>query len=253
MVDLSAQAWLTLGLGAALVGIAKTAVSGAGALAVVLFAMTLPVRESTGALLPLLLAGDVLALAVYRSHADWALLLRVLPGVVPGLLLGAVFLGSAGNRQVQLAIGVMLVVFLGCQLVAGPRLQATVAASGDDGVVRRRLAALAGAGAGFATMTANAAGPLMTSYMLLLATPTLSFLGTASWFFFLVNLAKLPFSTGLGLISQEALIVDLTLLPALVLGAGAGAIVIRRVDRGTFERMALAMGLLSACVLVVSA
>ncbi|MCW2835287.1 MAG: hypothetical protein JWN68_3240 [Nocardioides sp.] len=252
-MGLSAEDWLLLALGAALVGVAKTAVSGAGALAVVLFAVALPVRDSTGALLPLLLAGDVLALAIYRRHADWALLLRVLPGVVPGLLLGAWFLGSAGDRQVQVAIGVLLLALLGCQLVAGPRLQTTVGSQGTDGLARRGMAVLAGVGAGFATMTANAAGPLMTSYLLLLSTPTLSFLGTLSWFFFSVNLAKVPFSTGLGLLSQDALLMDLALLPALALGAWAGVIAIRRVDRGTFERVALASGLVSACLLVLTA
>ena len=252
MAEVSAQDWLMLGLGAALVGMAKTAVSGAGALAVVLFALALPVRESTGALLPLLLAGDVLALSVYRRHADWALLQRLLPGVLPGMLLGAWFLQSAGDRQVRVAIGAMLLTLLGYQLLAGRRLKVTEPAAGGV-AARRALAVLTGAGAGFATMTANAAGPLMTSYLLLLAIPTLSFLGTVGWFFFLVNLAKLPFSTGLGLISREALLVDLLLLPALVMGAWVGALLIRRVDRSTFERSALAAGLLSACLLVVNA
>lgn len=52
MLALSTHDWVFLGLGAALVGIAKTAINGAGALAVTLFALALPARESTGALLP---------------------------------------------------------------------------------------------------------------------------------------------------------------------------------------------------------
>ncbi|MEQ6901836.1 sulfite exporter TauE/SafE family protein [Nocardioides sp. YIM 152588] len=253
MLGLSALAWLVLAAGAALVGVAKTAVSGAGALAVVLFVAVLPARESTGTLLPLLLVGDLVALAVYRRHADWAVLARVLPGVVPGLLLGAWFLGVAGDGTVQLAIGVLLLVLLVGQLLAGPRLQAMAASEAGPGGAPTALALAAGVGAGFATMTANAAGPLMTGYLLLLGLPVLGFLGTVAWFFFLVNLAKLPLSSGLGLITRDGLLLDLALVPALLLGAWAGVHAIRRVDRGTFERVALAAGIMSAGVLVVTA
>lgn len=280
MLALSTHEWVLLGLGAALVGIAKTAINGAGTLAVALFALTLPARESTGALLPLLLVGDLIAVAIYRRHADWRLLAKVLPAVVPGLLLGSWFLGAAGDRTVQLAIGTLLLGLLGVQMWHSIRPRATrrvglsgrlpaqragipAAApgrgtlAGDAGRTgsRRRvfLAAVAGAAAGFATMTANAAGPLMTSYLVLLGLPVLGLLGTVSWFFLLVNLAKLPLSSGLGLISPDALLVDLALVPALVIGAWVGVVMVQRIDRRTFERAALGMGLISACFLVVTA
>ena len=54
-----------------LVGVAKTAITGVGSVAVVIFAAVLPARESTGAILPLLVCGDVVAVAWYRRHADW--------------------------------------------------------------------------------------------------------------------------------------------------------------------------------------
>lgn len=251
MLALFADDWVFLALGAALVGIAKTAINGAGALAVVLFAMALPARESTGALLPLLLVGDLIAVAIYRQHVDWRLLGKLLPAVVPGLLLGMMFLGVAGDRTVQVVIGVMLLVLLGVQLWRGPGLGAQSARTAR--AERVALALLAGVGAGFATMTANAAGPLMTSYLLLLGLPVLGLLGTVSWFFFLVNLAKLPLSAGLGLISAEALLFDLALVPVLAVGAWAGVVMVQRVDRRTFERVALGMGLVSAGFLVGTA
>ena len=48
-------------LTATLVGIAKTGVSGLAILVVPLIAMVFPAKESVGALLPLLIAGDILA------------------------------------------------------------------------------------------------------------------------------------------------------------------------------------------------
>ena len=49
---------------------------------------------------------------------------------------------------------------------------------------------------GFTTMVANAAGPVMSMYFLASRFPVKEFLGTAAWFFAIVNIAKVPFSVG---------------------------------------------------------
>src|SRR5580765_469619 len=76
MPDLALWQWLVLAFAAMLTGYSKTAVNGVGSIAVVLFAATLPARESTGTLLPLLISADLLAIWVYRRHADWHLIRR---------------------------------------------------------------------------------------------------------------------------------------------------------------------------------
>lgn len=65
----------------ALVGFSKSAVSGANTISLAVFAAVLPARESTGVLLPILIAGDVLAVLIYRRHAHWPTLLRLFPAV----------------------------------------------------------------------------------------------------------------------------------------------------------------------------
>ena len=108
----STAGWCLLVVAAIAVGIAKTALPGAATLAVALFAAVLPARASTGALLILLLVGDVVAIAAYRHDADWATLRRLVPGVVLGLVLGAGFLTLAGDRATAVLIGVPLVAAL---------------------------------------------------------------------------------------------------------------------------------------------
>src|SRR4029078_10404491 len=54
------------------------------------------------------------------------------------------------------------------------------------------FAALTGIAAGFTTMTANAAGPIMVVYFLAIGMPKLEFIGTGAWFFMLVNAFKVP-------------------------------------------------------------
>src|SRR3954447_24453628 len=109
--------WVWLAAAAVLVGVAKTAVSSLGSVAVVIFAAILPTRESTGAILPLLLCGDVVAISYYRRHADWAVLTRLLPGVLPGILLGAWFLTVASDTLMRYVIGSTLLVMSALQLV----------------------------------------------------------------------------------------------------------------------------------------
>ena len=227
-------------------GFAKTALGGAASVAVVVFAAVLPARESTGALLPLLLVGDLLAVGLYRRHGSWTTLLRLLPGVLPGLALGAWFVSAVDDQAMRLSIGLILIVMTAIQLVQRARPDA---ARGRR--PHRLLSVGVGALAGFATMTANAGGPVMTLYLILAGLPMLSMLGTGAWFFLAVNLAKVPFSAGLGLISGPSLLMDAALLPAMLVGAAIGVLTIRRIEQRTFELAALALGLISAVLLVV--
>jgi uncharacterized membrane protein YfcA len=119
------------------------------------------------------------------------------------------------------------------------------------GAVRTAGPLVVGLVAGFATMTANAAGPVMVLYLLMAGLPVLGLLGTGAWFFFIVNLAKLPFSAGLDLIDRSTLLMDLALVPALVGGAALGALVAGRIPRKRFEELTVGLTVVAAGALLV--
>jgi len=249
---LSPSDWVLLGLAAACVGFAKTAIGGIGTVAVALFAVVLPARESTGALLPLLIAGDLVAVLAYRRHGSRRTVLALLPAVVPGLVLGALFLAVVGDAVLRLGLGVILLLLTGWQLLLRLRSPGsdTLAAPRPRGSGRPATLA-AGAGAGFATMTANAAGPVMTLYMVMAGLPKLQMLGTGAWFFLVVNLMKVPFSASLHLIDPASLLLDLALAPAMLAGATIGWLTARRLNQGQFEVAALGLAGASAGLLLV--
>lgn len=240
MSDLSALDWTFLFVGAGIVGFAKTAVGSSGALAVAAFALALPARDSTGALLPLLLVGDLIAVRVYHRHADWGVLLRLVPGVLPGLVLGAWFVSVADDTVMRRTIGVGLLVM--CLLSLRKRTPETRPPAIVTGAM--------GGAAGFATMTANSAGPVTTLYLLMAGLPKMSFLGTTAWFYLVVNAAKLPFSAGLDLITVDSLRTDALLTPALASGAAVGVVLIRRIQQEHFARVALSLTMVAAIVTV---
>ena len=63
--------WYAGGLAAFLVGFSKTGVPGLGIVIVPLMVMIFPAKQSVGALLIMLIVGDLFALGWYRHHADW--------------------------------------------------------------------------------------------------------------------------------------------------------------------------------------
>ena len=252
--DVSPAGWALLVVAAVAVGFAKTGITGVGSVAAALFAIVLPARESTGALLPLLIAGDLVAIALYGRHTSWRLIRRLFPWVAVGIGVGAVFVAGVGDSGMRTAIGLLLLGLVGVQLVTqSGRLRELLGDPGEGPVAtsHRVAAAVVGVVAGFVTMVANASGPVMTVYLLLSGFSMLAFLGTGAWFFFLVNVFKLPFSIGLGLVSTDAVLADVALLPAMALGAVLGALLIRRLEQRTFERVALALVVVSAVPLLL--
>ena len=113
------------------------------------------------------------------------------------------------------------------------------------------LVPLVGVLAGALTMVANAAGPLMSLYLLAAGLPVLSFLGTSAWFFLVVNAFKLPFSVGLGLITGPSARPRGPHLPRRAVGAHLGRLLVGRVDQVRFERITLALTFAAAVRLLV--
>ncbi|MDN3055474.1 sulfite exporter TauE/SafE family protein [Streptomyces sp. SRF1] len=257
-----------------LVGFSKTAVSGANTVSLAIFAAVLPARESTGVLLPLLIVGDVLAVRTYRRHAHWGTLWRLFPAVAAGVVVGTVFLLWAGDAAVRTSIGAILLLMAGVTLwrrrtaaradtptaptaptasavPAVPAAPVVPAAPDTDGAGARLKAGSYGVLGGFTTMVANAGGPVMSLYLLSAGFRKLGFLGTSAWFFLIVNVAKVPFSVGLGLIDGRSLLLDALLALFVVPGAFIGKACVDRINQKLFERLVIAATVLGGLQLLL--
>nr|WP_211160654.1 sulfite exporter TauE/SafE family protein [Microbacterium sp. MF43] len=233
-------------LAATVVGLSKTGIPGAGTIAVAIFAAVLPAKQSTGTILLLLIVADLFAVTMYRRHVNGRELLRLAPAVVAGVIVGVGFLAFADDTWVKRTIGVILLAVIGITLLRR-RMSARVELDRPHPVA----AAAYGSTAGFTTMVANAAGPVMSMYFLAARFPVKEFLGTAAWFFAVINLFKVPFSVGLGLITPSGLLLDLVLVPAVVAGALLGRWIAGRIDQRVFERLVIAFTIVGAVYLLV--
>ncbi|WP_338894787.1 sulfite exporter TauE/SafE family protein [Streptomyces sp. TG1A-60] len=237
---LSVAEFAVLGLAALLVGFSKTAVSGANTVSLAIFAAVLPARASTGVLLPLLIVGDVLAVLTYRRHAHWPTLWKLFPAVGGGVVLGTLFLVWADDQIVRTSIGAILLLMTAVTLW---RRRAADKGDDPDEITTRAGRAKArsyGVLGGFTTMVANAGGPVMSLYLLSAGFRKLGFLGTSAIFFLIVNLAKVPFSVGLGLIDGPSLLLDAALALFVVPGAFLGKWAVTRINQRIFEQLVIA-------------
>lgn len=243
--------WTLLVAGAVMVGMAKTGLSGLGTLFIAIFANVLPTKEATGLVLPLLILGDVVAVAVYRRHAVWSQLWGLFPWAGVGVVAGYLAMDRIDNHQARVLVGGIVIALLVLHALRRWRERRMTAVVEQPRVPRPVVAAV-GVLAGFTTLIANAAGPLMAVYLLALRLPKLEFIGTSAVYFLLLNLFKVPFMVDLGLITGSSLWVNLLLAPAVFTGALIGRSLVQRINQRWFEIITLSLTAVAGLRLVLA-
>jgi uncharacterized membrane protein YfcA len=242
--------WVLAIVAALLVGVSKTGIAGVGMLFVVIFAQIMPAKQATGIVLPLLCFGDLVAVASYRQHTQWRFLWRLFPWTAAGVVIGYFALGRIDDRETRLLIGLIVVSLVTLhvtrRLLAARKLKLEPLAAADGGAIAVEeygwwFPPFIGVLAGFTTLVANAAGPLMVIYLLAMGLPKMEFVGTGAVFFMLLNLFKVPFMVHLGLINAGSFTINLLLAPAVFAGALLGKKILTRIDQKLFENLALGL------------
>lgn len=224
--------------GGLITGFSKFSVGGMGLLIlpVLMLAMTGP--EALAILVPMYIATDLMAIAMYRRDVNWSVLIALLPPALIGVLLGTWLLGSLDTSAFTPLLGGLII----CMIALGLWLDRR-----PTGIMRHPVAAnVTGLAAGFISMIANAAGPLFSLYLLEQRLPKDAYVSTRAWGFMIINAAKLPMLWSLGLISRDSLTLSLYGLPALMLGASIGYWLLRRLQLSQFKWLIRIMASLAA-------
>lgn len=228
-------------LGVFLYGASKTTMPVLGVVAGPLLAATLGATTASAFAVPLLIVGDFFALALYRQHANWRLILRMIPGVLIGFVLTALMFRFLDPHLIARIIGALILISLSLELWQRHRNKVSAPTEQADPHTNRAAVVFFGALAGMTTMAVNAGGTALTLYLVKMRVPMLAFMGTSAWFFFVVNVAKIPVMVGLGLLTWQTLSADLWFVPLIAVGALLGVLVFRRMNQQVFNNTALAL------------
>lgn len=230
--------WLAGAFCAFLVGVAKTGMPGLGILIIpVMVLLVGDTRESVGWVLPILCTADVFAIYYWRRQAAVGRLFSLAPWTLIGMVGGA-FALALQERILRPMVGSIIFAMLGVYLWRRFRQDAIAAHTVPYGIA-----------AGFATTVANAAGPVMSLYLLSKKLPKEEFVATGAWFFFIINLTKVPIYLYHGSIGSKSLIFDALMIPAVLGGALTGKWVIHRIPPKVFEAMVIALTVISTVLL----
>lgn len=242
----SVHTWGLAAVAAFCCGLAKSGFGGFGLFTVLIMAMILPAKESTGAVLPLLIVADLMAVGGFHRHVNWIEFRRLLPSTMIGILVGWLLMGCIPASLFAAFMGWMILAMMA--VVVWQRLDQRVL----DAVMHHPvLSTFSGLAAGISTMMANAGGPAMTFYLLAKKFDKMSFVGTCGWFFFVTNLCKVPLSISLGLISKTSLLMDVMLIPVVAAGFVAGRNCLGRISQRPFDWLLVAMAVASAVKLIL--
>lgn len=218
-----------IALSVVLLGLAKGGFGGMGAtVALPIMAVGVPVETALGALLPILMAMDVVSVGAHRRHADFPTILYALPGALVGVLAGAAVIAFIAPQWVGFCVGILAIGFA---------IMAMTGVHPNTSGWPKPVASLFGWGSGFTSTIAHAGGPPIHMFLLTRGYTKEQFVGTAATFMAGVNIIKVVPFFMVGAMNRETLILSLVIAPFAMLSAYGGVLVARRLSPRMFKIM----------------
>lgn len=244
--NLTTWQWIWVIAAGFLVGFSKTGINGLMMLVIPILASVFGGKESTGIMLPMLLAGDVFAVIYYNRHAEWSNIKKLLPWSFAGLVLGIIIGSYINDKQFKMLIAISVLVCLGILVYTEKK--------GDNLKVPEKVwfYALMGIACGFTSMIGNAAGPIFSIYLLAMGFKKNDFMGTFSWFFLIINFTKVPLQVFFwNNITLKTILLTFGMIPAIAIGALLGAVIIKKLNEKLFRYIIIGMTAIASVKLFI--
>jgi len=231
-------------IAALILGMSKSGLKGMGIVIVTLMALVHGAKASTGILLPLLIFADILAVTYYNRHAKWNYLLKFLPWMLAGVLLG-VFVGKDMPEDIFRKGMAIIILISVCIMFIWERYDV------KDFPNKLWFVGTMGISAGFTTMIGNLAGAFSNIFFMATRIPKNEFIGTAAWLFFIVNLVKLPFHIfSWRTVNAQSIYTSLYLIPAVILGFVLGVKLVGLFKEQQYRKFILIMTAVGGLVIL---
>lgn len=113
---LSVGQWGLAVLCAMMFGFSRTGFNGVSILAIPLMAAIFGGKASSAIILPLLIAGDLIAVKQYNTSTNWSYIIKLLPWSFGGLAVGVLVGKLVNDRQFTMIIGLSVLLCLGLMI-----------------------------------------------------------------------------------------------------------------------------------------
>lgn len=234
-------------IAAFLIGLSKGGLGGPVpvSLTTPLLSIVMPVSHAVSLALPLLLIADAFALWAYWRLWDMRYVRLMLPAAVVGVLMGVLLLATLPDDILRRVLGIFTLGVIGYKL-ASDRIRTI------NYEPRDWHGYLTGWASGFASALANTGAPPFTAYMLLQRVSPVSFIGTATLFFAIVNALKLPGVIQAGLLDFTRFGQIIWVIPLIPIGVWIGRQIVQRFNPRLFENFMLVLLFGASVFLIVS-
>lgn len=198
-----------------------------------------------GVLLPLLSVGD--AFSIYHYWGKWRRenLLYLLPGVLVGVVIGVRLIDRFSARELNIAIGLLAVLFVAFQLMKVWIFKAARAFKPNH-----LIGIPCGIGAGVTSTFAHGAGPVVSVFLIPQQLPKEIFVGTTVLIFAWINLIKMPFFIWNEIITAETLKMSVRFLVLVPLGVWLGVWLNRKISEKLFLKLVYLLTFLAGVQLI---
>lgn len=239
--------WVFLAFGALTFGLSKSAVAGFGVIGVIIFAIILPGKQLTAAIVPLALIADASAGLIYRKHANWKSILTMLPFTILGLVVGWLILDKIDDWTARKLIGIIILSLCSFHFWRNRQKPSTPTERPVANVsYLYGLCFLFG----LTSSLSNAGGPLLLLSLLTMNLSKLELLGTQSCFCLITNGTRIPLLLKSGLMNHQTLHLSLVLTAATITGFAIGWKTAQRLNQKSFENISLVFSILGGLKLV---
>ena len=243
---LSVFQWSILALAGLCIGMSKTGVQGMMLLIVPYMARAFGAKESTGVILPMLCMADIMAVAYYKRIADWKVVAKLLPTAILGFFLAIGVDNMIPNGQFRQLMGWTLMLALIVMIWS------EIFGKENRWMKKWWYAAIFGLLGGFTTMIGNAAGPVMSVYLLSMRKEKMEYIGINAWFFLVVNLLKVPLQAFVwDNITWDSLQLNLVMLPVIGIGSLIGIRIVKLLPEKIFRRFIQIVTILSVILMII--
>ena len=216
-----------------LLGVSKSGIKGIASLIVTGLALVYGAKNSTGILMPLLLVGDVFAITYYKRHVQKEYIIKMLPWMVIGVLIGVVGGQYITESLFKYGMAIIILFSVGLMYYWENKKDKTIPSHWT-------FASSMGLLAGFTTMIGNLAGAFSNIYFLAMRLPKNNFIRTAALLFFIINAFKVPFHIWTWeTMNSTSLQISLQLVPFVIIGLVAGVFLVKKIENDSYRKLIL--------------